>query len=358
VRQVISRRSLAAAFGQVKPIFVQAESPFSAGHGMLVARFDREVSMRRLLPLLACLSFSLVASAATIRRQAAITIDDLPSSEIALSSEADLAARNARIIAALRGTNAIGFVNENKLEVDGAVSPARLQWLRDWLAAGIALGNHCYNHNGLHATPIEAYERSILDGERQLRPLLAEFRQAPQWFRHPYLQAGQDDAQRARLDAFLGEHGYRIAPVTVDNGEWIYARAYLLLRNTGKHSEAQALIPEYIDYLEAKFQFFEQASKRLFGREIAQVLLIHANALNADALPALLDRLRRRGYDFVRLDDALADPAYAHADGYRGRAGISWLHRWAMAEQKPKSFYEGEPAVPQHVLDIAGVEGE
>lgn len=53
-----------------------------------------------------------------------------------------------------------------------------------------------------------------------------------------------------------------------------------------------------------------------------------------------------------------ADPAYRHADGYRGRAGISWLHRWAMAEKKPKVFYEGEPAVPQHVLDIAGVEGE
>lgn len=308
--------------------------------------------------LLVASPFLLAVAQAASPRQVAITIDDLPSSEVSLSSEADLAARNARIIAALRGTNAIGFVNENKLEVDGAVSAARLQWLRDWLAAGIALGNHTYNHNGLHATAIADYERSILDGERQLRPLLAEFGQAPRWFRHPYLQAGQEDALRTRLDAFLGEHGYRVAPVTVDNGEWIYARAYLLLRNAGKHDEAQALIPEYIDYLEAKFQFFEQASKRLFGREIAQVLLIHANALNADALPALLERLRRRGYDFVSLEDALADPAYQHADGYRGRAGISWLHRWAMAEHKPKVFYEGEPAVPQPVLDLAGVDGE
>lgn len=299
-----------------------------------------------------------LASAAVPPRQMALTIDDLPSQEMALSTDADLAARNARIIAALKGTNAIGFVNEQKLEVDGVVVSARVQWLRDWLVAGIELGNHTLNHNGLHATPIDDYERSILEGERVLRPLLAEFGREPRWFRHPYLQAGQDDAVRARLDGFLARHGYRIAPVTVDNGEWIYARAYVLLLNAGRHDEARALIPEYIDYIEAKCQFFEQASKRLFGREIVQILLFHANALNADALPALLDRLRKRGYDFVTLESALADPAYRHADGYRGRAGISWLHRWAMAEQKPKVFYEGEPAVPQHALDLAGVEGE
>jgi peptidoglycan/xylan/chitin deacetylase (PgdA/CDA1 family) len=298
------------------------------------------------------------AGAEVPRRQMALTIDDLPSQEVNRASEADLAARNARIVAALKGTNAIGFVNEDKLEVDGEVAPQRVQWLRDWLVAGIELGNHTFNHNGLHDTPITTYEQSILDGERMLRPLMAEFGREPRWFRHPYLQAGQDDAVRARLDGFLAEHGYRIAPVTIDNGEWIYARAYLLLRDAGKRDEARALIPEYVDYMDAKCQFFEQASKRLFGREIPQVLLFHANALNADALPALIDRLRRRGYDFVDLDTALADPAYRHADGYRGRAGISWLHRWAMAEKKPKVFYEGEPAVPQHVLDIAGVEGE
>jgi hypothetical protein len=50
-----------------------------------------------------------LASAAVPPRQMALTIDDLPSQEMALSTDADLAARNARIIAALKGTNAIGF---------------------------------------------------------------------------------------------------------------------------------------------------------------------------------------------------------------------------------------------------------
>ena len=45
-------------------------------------------------------------------------------------------------------------------------------------------------------------------------------------------------------------------------------------------------------------------------------------------------------------------------DGYNGRYGPSWLHRWAMAEKKPKDFYAGEPVVPGWVLALAGVESE
>lgn len=315
------------------------------------------MSLKQIVATCLMLALAMVVSAAT-PRQVAITVDDLPSPEIDLSTAADLQARNARIVAALRGTQAIGFVNEGKLQIDGRDEPTRVALLEAWLDAGLELGNHTFNHNGLHATAIGDYEQSILDGERVLRPMLERRGLGLRWFRHPYLQAGQDDQVRARLAAFLDDHGYRIAPVTVDNGEWIFARAYLSLHNAGKTREAAALIGEYIDYIEAKFQFFEQASKRLFGREIAQILLLHANALNADALPALLERLRRRGYTFTDLDTAMSDPAYQHADGYRGRAGISWLHRWAMAEDKPKVFYAGEPVVPQHVLDLAGVKGE
>ena len=85
---------------------------------------------------------------------------------------------------------------------------------------------------------------------------------------------------------------------------------------------------------------------------------MHANELNADSFPDLVEGARQRGYRFVGLDEAMEDPAYARPDGYAGRWGPSWLHRWAMAEHKPKAFYAGEPLVPQWVLDLAGVESE
>ena len=74
---------------------------------------------------------------------------------------------------------------------------------------------------------------------------------------------------------------------------------------------------------------FETMSEALFGRQIAQVLLIHANQLNADTLDRTLKTLEAHGYAFVPFETALADPAYSSPDGYAGQWGASWLRRWA-----------------------------
>ncbi len=293
-------------------------------------------------------------------RQVVITVDDLPWVEFGLSTPAEVAARHHKLLKALsaQDSRAIGFVNEDKLYQHDVLVPARRQMLDDWLQSGLTLGNHTYGHVGMHVTAIADYEQAIVRGEAVLRPLMAARGAAPVWFRHPFLQTGQDDSVRDRLDGFLARHQYRVAPVTIDNGDWIFARAYIKALNSGEQALAASLRLRFIDYIEAKFQYYEQQSKRLFGREIPQILLLHASALNADSMGELLRRLQRRGYEFVTLEDVIGDPAYAHADGYRGRAGISWMHRWAMAEQQPKVFYQGEPAVPADVLELAGVTGE
>ena len=72
----------------------------------------------------------------------------------------------------------------------------------------------------------------------------------------------------------------------------------------------------------------------------------------------LVAATRRRGYRFISLEVALQDPAYQHADGYNGAGGISWIQRWAMAENAPKAFYAGEPQVPAWVMTLAGLEAE
>ena len=133
------------------------------------------------------------AFAATPDRRIAITIDDLPWQRIELTPAAELPARHAQLIAALKqaGTPGVGFVNEGKLEVDGQVRPERVAMLHDWLEAGYELGNHTYGHVDLHAVGLDAYQADILRGERQLRPLLAERGRTPRWFRHPYLRAGR-----------------------------------------------------------------------------------------------------------------------------------------------------------------------
>ena len=304
------------------------------------------------------------ACAAEADRRIAITIDDLPWARLDRIVPVDLQARHDQLISSLQaaGVPVVGFVNESKLEVDGKVQPARVAMLRDWLDAGYELGNHTYAHLDLHAVGMEAFQADVLRGERQLRPLLAERGATPRWFRHPYLRAGRTPADKAALAAFLAGHGYRIAPVTVDNGEWVWAFAYSNVLNQTAGADRDATLARlrrgYVPYMLNKVDYFEAQSRKLLGYALPQVWLLHANELNAASYVDLVAGVHRRGYRVVTLDEALKDPAYARTDGYTGRYGPSWLHRWAMAEQKPKDFYAGEPVVPRWVLDLAGVESE
>ena len=305
------------------------------------------------------------ASADATDRRIAVTFDDLPWARLDGTTPPDLQARHERLIAALKqaAVPGVGFVNENKLEVGGKVDPQRVAMLRDWLDAGHELGNHTYAHLDLHVVGMQAYKQDILDGERVLRPLLAERGTAPRWFRHPYLRAGRTAEDRAEVAEFLGRHGYRIAPVTVDNSEWVWAFAYANVMNTQADTpQREALLLRlrlgYVPYMLKKLDYYEAQSQQLLGYALPQIWLMHANELNADSFVELIAGARRRGYHFIALDEAMRDPAYARPDGYNGRYGPSWLHRWAMAEKKPKEFYAGEPVVPKWVMDLADVESE
>ena len=324
----------------------------------------RSVACRGMLAVLLALCSSWATAQAPDRR-IAITIDDLPWQRIGKTADADLQSRHASLMAQLKVANApvVGFVNEDKLERDGVLQPARVAMLRDWLDAGAELGNHTYGHVDLHVVGVPAYQDAILRGERQLRPLLAEHGSQPRWFRHPYLRAGRTQQDKAAVRDFLAQHGYRIAPVTVDNGEWVWAFAYEnvldgALPAPQREDTLRRLREGYIPYMLNKVDYFERQSQALLGYALPQVWLLHANALNADAYADLVAGVRRRGYATITLDEAMRDPAYARPDGYEGRYGPSWLHRWAMAGKKPKAFYAGEPVVPQWVLELAGVASE
>ncbi len=306
-----------------------------------------------------------VAPATSPDRRITVTIDDLPWQRIAKTAPEALPTRHTALLDQLRqgGVPVVGFVNEDKLEVDGVAQAERLAMLEAWLDAGYELGNHTYGHVDLHQVGIPAYRQAIMDGERVLRPMLARRGQTPRWFRHPYLRAGRTPEDKAAIADFLGEHGYRIAPVTVDNGEWVWAFAYERVLDERPDTPERAALLErlrlgYVPYMLNKIDYYEQQSQALLGYNLPHIWLLHANALNADAYAALIRGVERRGYRFVTLDEAMRDPAYAREDGYRGRYGPSWLHRWAMAEKKPKEFYSGEPVVPPWVLALAGVESE
>ncbi|WP_341868565.1 polysaccharide deacetylase family protein [Noviluteimonas caseinilytica] len=296
--------------------------------------------------------------APTVDRRIAITFDDVPWVMLRNAPPADMAAEHARLIAALRQADipVIGFVNEGLLYSDNTLRPERVRMLKDWLDAGFALGNHTRWHSDLNAVGPRRFKHDILDGERLLRPMLAKRGLKLEWFRYPLLRTGATLEAKHDVDAFLAKHGYRVAPVTVNSSEWVFALAY---RNAiaahAPEDTLQRLRADYIAYMQAKFVYYEQRSVDLLGYEVPQVLLVHANELNADTCTTLVAALRARGYRFVTLAEATRDPAYQRPDTYTGALGTSWIHRWAKTEGRPDSFYFGEPRTPKWIIELAGV---
>jgi peptidoglycan/xylan/chitin deacetylase (PgdA/CDA1 family) len=301
-------------------------------------------------PALLAVALVALTSAQSPDRVVAITIDDLP--VVAVSASSDWASVTERLLATLRQHHApaVGFVNERKLYVNDALDSSRVALLDAWLQAGHELGNHTFAHRGAHTTPLDEYLDGITRGEKVTRVLAQRAGRPYRYFRHPQLHAGRSLAYRRGVERFLAAHGYTIAPVTVDNQEWVYARAYVVAEERGDSALKARVVAAYGRHLDRAFAYSERLSQRLFDREIPLVLLLHANQINADHLGTILTRLETRGYRFATLERALADSAYRSRDTYVGPVGPSWLVRWAVSRGMD---VPDEPREEKWVADVA-----
>ncbi len=301
--------------------------------------------------VLLSLALFLAACPAARAQDVALTFDDLPVfGRTASTADAEVVTR--RLLAGLRRHHlrATGFVNEGKLE--GADRSQRVQLLRAWLDAGMDLGNHSYSHLSLTTTPVDAYIADVQRGETVTRFLLAERGRSPRWYRHPYLETGPTLTIRRKFEAWLADHGYRVAPVTMENSDWLFAVPYddAVLRHDRK--EAKRIRDAYLAFTARIIPWYQQAARGLLGRSPAFVFLLHASRLNADSIDQIASLLRAEDLHAVTLDKAMADPAYKIADDYAGPDGDEWLTRWArtLGRELPWS------SLPEPPADIAALD--
>ena len=299
-----------------------------------------------------------VACSAVGHLEMAVTFDDLPLNRAESLPLTDQRGITADLLAALidRGIPSTGFVNEMRLFDGDSLMDGQVELLRLWLGAGQDLGNHTYSHPDLHRVGLVPFLDDIVKGERVTRPLAAMSGRPLRYFRHPFLHTGRDLETKHAVESFLAEMGYKVAPVTVDNSEWIFARAYDMAIARSDNALRQRVGQDYVDYMMAMVEYYESQSLLLFERRIRQVLLLHANRINADWFGRLADRLTRRGYRFITLDRALEDPVYQLPDRYTGPGGITWIHRWAITRGTDPALFEGEPEAPDYVLDITSLQ--
>lgn len=241
-------------------------------------------------------------------RAVAVTIDDLPLAAAEIFPDAEY---RRQIVVGLselireRSLPATGFFN---MAVDAAM-PGLVPL---WKQAGIEFGNHTWSHPDLQEVGPTAFIEDLRRGHEAVRGHLPAGQLIP--FRYPFLSEGGDPAARSAVRAALAELGSPVAPVTILTRDWYFSTGYSRARMGGDAEAAEHWVQGWRWDMQESTLAAEALSKELFDREPPQILLIHANEISAHHLGEYLDWMGRRGYRFISLAEALADPAYREPD--------------------------------------------
>lgn len=280
--------------------------------------------------------------------QVALTFDDLPAATV-IASQAYVTRTNELLLKGLERHHlpAIGFVNEGKInELNRA---KQIEVLKMWLDAGMSLGNHTYSHESANAITANQFIRDVARGAEITAPLLSERGRHLRWFRYPYLETGFPLKRKEAIKKWLIRSGYRIAPVTMENSDWLFSGPYDHAVMQRDKRQRLHIKTAYLSYTKRMVAWYRRAGVALFGRNIPYVMQLHVSRLNADYIDELARLLRHQGLRAVTLDSATRDPAYRIADTYVGPDGIEWLERWSLTlhRELPWDDFEEPPAFIQ-----------
>jgi len=289
------------------------------------------------------------------QKQVCFSIDDMPVVSYGISDTCFQKDLIAKLVLSLKNNNipAIGFVNEKKMRDENGPIPFQIGLLNEWLDNGLELGNHTYSHPDYNEVSFTDYKQEIINGETVLKEILGSRGKSLKYFRHPFLHVGNSKAKADSLSEFLSAQGYTVAPVTIDNDDYLFAVAYKRAMVNNDTTLMLQIGHDYIEYMEKKAKYYEKQSQALFGRNINQILLIHASSLNSDYVDSLAVMFRKNDYAFISMDEALADNAYKTEVTVYGNLGISWLDRWALSQGKKGDFFKDEPVTPDYIKKLA-----
>ena len=264
----------------------------------------------------------------------AITFDDLPAHGPLLHDETRMQIIE-KFLAAFRSHRlppVTGFINGGKLE--GHERERNV--LEAWVHAGNPLGNHTYSHSHLSDIGVSAYIADIDRNDPILESLTAQANVGSyKTFRYPFLEEGTDIATREAIRNHLSAHGYRIAAVTIDFGDWAWNEPYARCAETHDDRAIRALKTTYIGNADHFLAWAKAAGAQIYGRSIPQILLLHIGAFDAEMIDALLSSYEDMGVKFIALDEALADPIYTTDTRDLPDVGSTFLEQLINTENLP-----------------------
>ncbi|MBD3403877.1 polysaccharide deacetylase family protein [candidate division GN15 bacterium] len=253
-----------------------------------------------------------------VKREICITFNELPVART--FEETDLDALTYLVLETLdrHEVAAAGFVVGQNVGTNFDI-------LGEWLNRGHVLGNMTYAHQDLHEIGIEKFISDIEMGHETIEDMLSGFGQKKRYFRFPYLHYGDNTNAKRQVNLYLDHQNYVTAHATVVPEDYLYN---LTLEKLGKYpdsAEYDALLNEYVNHVLDEVERCQLLALELVNRPVKQILLLRMNRLNAIYLDEMLRALTDMGYEFVTLDEALADNVYDRPEGYYGGRGVGYL---------------------------------
>jgi peptidoglycan-N-acetylglucosamine deacetylase len=304
----------------------------------------KTVAMKKRLRLGCGLSMLLILCAPPFcaAQKIAITFDDLPlNGELPPGvTKVAIAKNTIAILKKLHIPPAYGFINAKRLEDNQDGADALKLW-----ASAEPVGNHTYSHLDLNQNTTEAFEREIAVNEPALE--LLDPSGEWHWLRYPFLREGDTLEKRNAVRDYLKSHGYKVAQVTMEWGDYFWNTAYARCAAKNDAQGKDWLRASYLSTASAEIDHYRELSKIVFGRDINYVLLLHLGSFSSTILPEAFDLLKKKGFQFVTLHEAESD-AIDPADGALN--GGSFLDQLMNAR---KLTYPPAPQKPEK--ELAGV---
>jgi peptidoglycan/xylan/chitin deacetylase (PgdA/CDA1 family) len=286
-------------------------------------------------------------------KRIALSFDDVPRQPGAFftAEQRTLGILSGLAAAGVRG--AVFFVTTGNL--DKPENKGGEERIMMYSAGSHVIANHSHGHRRLSQISAEEF----LEDVDRAAAWLKNRPNARPWFRHPYLDEGRTDkAKRDAVRAGLAKRGLLNAYVTVDGADWNLEALTIAADKAGKHMDMKALRELYVETMVGAANFYDGLARKTLGRSPAHMLLLHETDLAALFLPALVEALRKDGWEIITADEAYADPiARALPDPPSAQGTRIEAMAWQKGLPAPR-WYERENVKVANALFAERVLGE
>lgn len=294
------------------------------------------------LPIIILFSaFTTSAETPVPQQQLAITFDDLPA-----HGAHPPAISRIQIIQSILATleseklpPTYGFVNGVRTKE----VPETLDVLHAWRAAGQPLANHTWSHLDFDETDSSHFIADIKANQPLLRSLMPASSDDWHWFRYPYLHEGDTLKKHRAVRSWLKANHYQVAEVTMDFEDYLWNEPYTRCTIKNDTNALRQLHETYLSSADQFIAYYRALSKTVYGRDVPLILLMHVGAFDAHMLPELLALYRARGFTFVTLPQAAADPIYAEDSDIAYKNGDTLTEQLAFRRGSPRPHHPGWP---------------